>query len=120
MTTDKVMFSSLSPAANTFVTTRFAMGASGYGWNDVEKPLSIMGYAGTWALHLGEAGYTVGRVDNADERLETTVVVVEADNSAAAADLVEELGFGTVEVGTVRDGVDAVVILGADAATPPS
>jgi LCP family protein required for cell wall assembly len=87
---------------------------------DVLNGNGVAGNAGTWALHLGEAGYTVGRVDNADERLETTVVVVEADNSAAAADLVEELGFGTVEVGTVRDGVDAVVILGADAATPPS
>ena len=26
------------------------MGATGYGWSDVTKPLSMMGYAGTWAV----------------------------------------------------------------------
>jgi multiple sugar transport system substrate-binding protein len=49
--TDKVMFpKELVPAMNTFVTVRLAGGASGYGWNDPMKPLSVMGYAGTWAL----------------------------------------------------------------------
>jgi multiple sugar transport system substrate-binding protein len=46
----KVMDRSLVPDANTFVTTRLAMGATGSGWNDPAKPLSLMGYAGTWAL----------------------------------------------------------------------
>jgi len=46
----KVMYKSLVPAANTFVTTRLAMGATGYGWSDPLKPLSVMGYAGTWAV----------------------------------------------------------------------
>ena len=47
----KVMFpDDLVPATNTFVTVRLASGASGYGWNDPAKPLSVMGYAGTWAL----------------------------------------------------------------------
>jgi multiple sugar transport system substrate-binding protein len=50
MTVKKVMFPSLIPAANTFVTTRLAGGATGYGWGDPTRPLSIMGYAGTWAL----------------------------------------------------------------------
>lgn len=50
VTTDKVMFPSLIPEQNSFVTTRLAMGASGYGWGDPDKPLSVMGYAGTWAL----------------------------------------------------------------------
>jgi multiple sugar transport system substrate-binding protein len=52
--TDKVMFpKELVPAMNTFVTVRLAGGASGYGWDEPSnpnKPLSIMGYAGTWAL----------------------------------------------------------------------
>jgi multiple sugar transport system substrate-binding protein len=46
----KVMSSSLIPAKNTFVTTRLATGATGYGWDDVTKPLSVIGYVGTWGL----------------------------------------------------------------------
>jgi len=45
-----VMFPSLVPDKNTFVTTRLAAGATGFGWNDPTKPLSIMGYCGTWGL----------------------------------------------------------------------
>ena len=45
-----VMFSALIPDKNTFVTTRLATGATGYGWNDLTKPLSVMGYVGTWGL----------------------------------------------------------------------
>jgi multiple sugar transport system substrate-binding protein len=47
---DKVMYPALVPEQNTFVTTRLARGATGYGWNDLMRPLSVMGYAGTWAL----------------------------------------------------------------------
>jgi multiple sugar transport system substrate-binding protein len=46
----QVMSSSLIPDKNTFVTTRLATGATGYGWNDPAKPLSVMGYVGTWGL----------------------------------------------------------------------
>jgi multiple sugar transport system substrate-binding protein len=46
----KVMHASLVPSKNTFVTTRLAKGATGYGWNDATKPLSIIGYVGTWGL----------------------------------------------------------------------
>jgi multiple sugar transport system substrate-binding protein len=48
--TDHVMYTSLIPDKNTFVTTRLAGGATGYGWGDPAKPLSVMGYAGSWAL----------------------------------------------------------------------
>jgi multiple sugar transport system substrate-binding protein len=47
---DKVMFPSIVPRMNTFVTTRLVGGATGYGWNDPSKPLAVMGYAGTWAV----------------------------------------------------------------------
>ena len=47
---DKVMFPELIPDNNTFVTTRLAKGATGYGWSDPNKPLSIMGYVGTWGV----------------------------------------------------------------------
>jgi multiple sugar transport system substrate-binding protein len=46
----KVMSTKLIPDASTFVTTRLAQGATGYGWGDVAKPLSIMGYCGTWGV----------------------------------------------------------------------
>lgn len=46
----KVMSRSLIPDANTFVTTRLALGATGFGWSDPTKPLSIMGYCGTWGV----------------------------------------------------------------------
>jgi multiple sugar transport system substrate-binding protein len=48
--TDKVMFPGIVPDRNTFVTTRLAAGATGYGWDDPSKPLAVMAYAGTWAL----------------------------------------------------------------------
>jgi multiple sugar transport system substrate-binding protein len=47
---DKVMFTSLIPDKNTFVTTRMAIGATDFGWKDVSRPLSIMGYVGTWGV----------------------------------------------------------------------
>src|SRR6185436_18550305 len=48
---DKVMSLSLVPLGpGTFVGTRLAQGATGYGWSDINKPLSVMGYVGTWGL----------------------------------------------------------------------
>jgi multiple sugar transport system substrate-binding protein len=47
---EKVMDTRLIPGENTFVTTRLAVGATGFGWNDVSKPLSVMGYVGTWGI----------------------------------------------------------------------
>jgi multiple sugar transport system substrate-binding protein len=50
VTKDKVMFRNLVPAMNTGVVQRLAAGATGYGWSDPAKPLSVMGYIGTWGL----------------------------------------------------------------------
>jgi multiple sugar transport system substrate-binding protein len=50
VTRDRVMFPSLIPDDNTFVTTRLVLGAAGYGCDDPAAPLSVMGYAGTWAV----------------------------------------------------------------------
>ncbi len=50
LTERRVMFRDLVPERNTFVTTRLVQGASDYGWNDPQRPLSVMGYAGTWAV----------------------------------------------------------------------
>jgi multiple sugar transport system substrate-binding protein len=49
--TDKVMSLSVIPNdPATFVATRLAQGATGYGWNDPTRPLSNMGYFGSWGL----------------------------------------------------------------------
>jgi multiple sugar transport system substrate-binding protein len=45
-----VMFPELVPDKNTYVTTRLAAGATGYGWGDPAHPLAVMGYVGTWAV----------------------------------------------------------------------
>jgi ABC-type glycerol-3-phosphate transport system substrate-binding protein len=50
LTKDKVMYRGLVPDKNTSVTARLATGASGYGWSDPAKPLSVIGYVGTWGL----------------------------------------------------------------------
>jgi multiple sugar transport system substrate-binding protein len=50
VTTDKIMFKSLVPEKNTGVTNRLAAGATGFGWSDPAKPLSVMGYVGTWGV----------------------------------------------------------------------
>jgi multiple sugar transport system substrate-binding protein len=48
---DKVMSLSLiPPGPGGFVGTRLANGTTGYGWSDPNKPLSVMGYVGTWGL----------------------------------------------------------------------
>jgi multiple sugar transport system substrate-binding protein len=48
---DKVMSLSLIPNnPDAFVGTRLAQGATGYGWNDPARPLSVMGYLGSWGL----------------------------------------------------------------------
>jgi multiple sugar transport system substrate-binding protein len=60
MVRDKVMFPSIVPRMNTFVTTRLVGGATGYGWNDPARPLAVMGYAGTWAVPNVTAQLPVG------------------------------------------------------------
>jgi multiple sugar transport system substrate-binding protein len=51
MIKDKVMSLSLVPnRTDTFVVTRLVQGATGYGWNDPNRPLSAMGYLGSWGL----------------------------------------------------------------------
>ena len=47
-------------------------------------------------------------------------MVVGDDRVVAGGVLVDALGFGAVEVGEVPEGVDAVVLLGADAGDPVS
>lgn len=87
---------------------------------DVLNGNGIAGNASEWAAYLGDAGYTVHRIGDASEMIATTTVVVSAERSASGDALISELGFGRVEVGTVPEGVDAILILGEDAGHPAS
>jgi multiple sugar transport system substrate-binding protein len=61
---DRIMSLDLVPPEwHTSVTSRLAMGLSGYGWNDPARPLSVMGYAGSWALP-----WTIGQVPAGSSR----------------------------------------------------
>jgi multiple sugar transport system substrate-binding protein len=50
VTKDKVMFQSLIPDKNSGVTNRLAAGSAAYGWKNPARPLSVMGYVGTWGV----------------------------------------------------------------------
>jgi hypothetical protein len=75
----------------------------------------VSGAAGKMSATLEEAGFEVVSIGDADSKdfAETTIVVPEG--SVAGNQIAAELGFGVVQVGTVDNGYDAVVIVGADA-----
>jgi LCP family protein required for cell wall assembly len=75
----------------------------------------VSGAAGAMSSTLEEAGFEIAGIGNAESRnyLETTVLV--PDGSEAGERIVAELGFGVVQFGSVDNGYDAVVIVGADA-----
>lgn len=77
----------------------------------------LSGSAGRWSDVLGQAGFLVddtGDADRADYR--ETLVTVRSGDEDRGEEIVAALGFGRVEPGTVPSEVDAVVVLGADAA----
>ena len=75
------------------------------------------GEAGRWRARLdGEAAFMVVDVDDAGSfDFRDTVVMVRADDLEVGAMIVDALGFGEVKPGTVDEGLDAVVVIGADA-----
>lgn len=74
------------------------------------------GAAGAMSTRLESLGFQVASVGNADSSsyAETTVIVPEGGNDDGRR-IVDALGFGVVQPGTVDNGYDAVVIVGADA-----
>jgi hypothetical protein len=64
---------------------------------------------------LAEAGFEIAGVGNAEARDYATTTVVVPEGSSAGDRIVGQIGFGVVEFGTVDNGYDAVVIVGADA-----
>lgn len=74
------------------------------------------GQAGVWGEFLTTAGFEVHSVGDADSYdFSTTVITARAGGLDRAQAIVDALGFGVVEAGTVPEGVDAIVIVGLDA-----
>jgi hypothetical protein len=75
----------------------------------------VSGAAGEMSELLETAGFEIAGVGNADSRNYTTTTVVVPEGSSVGDRIVGEIGFGVVQFGTVDNGYDAVVIVGADA-----
>ena len=74
------------------------------------------GEAGRWRERLDRQGFMVVEADDAGSfDFEDTVVTVRADDLEIGVMILDALGFGEVKPGTVDEGLDAVVVLGADA-----
>ena len=78
----------------------------------------IEGSAGDWGDFLSSRGFEVASVGDAERKnFDTTTILVRPEDVSRAGAISEALGFGIVEVGTVGQEVDALVVLGADVAT---
>jgi polyisoprenyl-teichoic acid--peptidoglycan teichoic acid transferase len=78
----------------------------------------IEGSAGEWGDFLSSRGFEVASVGDAERKnFDTTTILVRPEDVSRGSAISEALGFGIVEVGTVGQEVDALVVLGADVAT---
>ena len=75
----------------------------------------VGGAASSMAQDLEDRGFVVAAIGDASSSdfQQTTVIVREGSNKGD--EIVSALGFGVVQVGSVDNGYDAVVIVGADA-----
>jgi len=76
----------------------------------------LTGAAADMAARLEGEGFVVAAVGDADNSDYQNTTVIAPEGSDAAQRVVTALGFGVVERGSVDNGFDAVVIVGADAA----
>jgi LCP family protein required for cell wall assembly len=75
------------------------------------------GSAGRWSEILAEKGFEVLSVGDAESKdFETTTVIVRPDGREGAQAIIDALGFGEISTGSVDTALDAVVIVGKDAA----
>ena len=74
------------------------------------------GQATRWSDELRQAGFTVLQVDDAGQfDFSQTVVTVRPNDFDRGEAIIDALGFGRVEPGTLHEELDAVVIIGTDA-----
>jgi hypothetical protein len=75
----------------------------------------IEGSAGAWSNFLQAAGFDVRSVGDAEQKnFQVTTILVRPQDVQRGGQIAEALGFGVVEVGTVSESVDALVVLGTD------
>lgn len=70
------------------------------------------GQAASWGEALEAYGYTITKVDNYDTQLADTKIIVAIDGQGE--ELLRYFNNASIEVGTVTDGADAVVIVGTN------
>lgn len=75
----------------------------------------VVGAANAMSERLARAGLEIAGVGNAETRDYATTTILVREGSDAGDQIVGLLGFGVVGFGTVDNGYDAVVIVGADA-----
>lgn len=75
----------------------------------------VKGSAGDMSRTLESMGFLVESVGDADTGNYAQTIVLVPDGSGNGEIIVDALGFGVVQVGSVDNGYDAVVIVGADA-----
>lgn len=75
----------------------------------------IAGAASAMSERLAESGFEIAGLGNAEARDYATTTIVVPDGSTAGDQIIGQIGFGVVQIGTVDKGYDAVVIVGADA-----
>ena len=75
----------------------------------------VPGAAGEMARQLEASGFLVVGVGNSEERFSTTRILVGSGSNAGSL-IATELGFGEVVAAEVDNSVDAIVIVGSDAA----
>ncbi len=75
----------------------------------------IEGSAGAWSAYLEEAGFEIASIGDAERKnFDVTTILVRPEDVQRATQISEALGFGVVEVGTLADGIDAMIVVGAD------
>ena len=74
----------------------------------------VKGSAGDMSRTLESMGFLVESVGDADTGNYAQTIVLVPDGSGNGEIIVDALGFGVVQVGSVDNGYDAVVIVGAD------
>lgn len=76
----------------------------------------IPGAAARWAGELADPRFVVVDIGDAEsDTFATTVLLAGPDNVASATLVADQLGFGEIRPGTMPEGVDVIVIVGADA-----
>ncbi len=76
----------------------------------------IPGAAARWAGELTDGRFVIVDIGDAEsDDFPTTVLLAGPDRVAQATLVADQLGFGEIRPGTVPEGIDVIVIVGADA-----